>query len=135
MPKLTVQSTMGELARLPELGEFARYVLYTNGGYDGPEGIDRQPISSVAAIGWSPEGMVNGLNFVMDRFSAGDRGYFVYPPEECLEDPQKKDVNLIRLTPETIDPSKPWLLLIAGDGTGTQVAGWPQEALDFLESL
>lgn len=115
MTKITVKDTMGALVRIPELREIAPYLLYSPEG--APPEFDSFPIAQVKNIGWSPEGMVHGLNFLIEQFSEERaKAYFVYSPEECADEPQKKDVNVVRLTPKKIDPAKPYIVLAAGGG-------------------
>lgn len=115
MPRLNLNSTLGELEHIPELGDSARYVMYSC-AQDAPGDYTGIPISAVRAMGWSPEGMVRGVNCLLDQYERGARPLFVYPPEEREADERKRDVNVIRLVPERIDPSKPFLLLISGGG-------------------
>ena len=124
MPKLTLQSTMWEMEHIPELGAFSRYVMYTGGQGETPEQFAKMPIAGVKEMGWSPEGIVNGLNFLIESLENGRaKPYRVYAPEECAEDPQKADVNVVRLEPEKPDPARPYIVLCSGGAYQTVCSG------------
>ena len=128
MGRLTPETKMRELEHLPELGARARFLMYGPGEAAAPDWVLERPISAVAQDGLSPEGILRGVNLLLERLESGHAAYYdVYSPEECVDDPQKADVNLLRLTPNAPDPGKPWALLCSG--------GAYQSVCTALESL
>lgn len=116
MAYLTPQNTMGELEHIPELGDMARFVMYTKDTENqAAQGFTDMPIAGAKNIGWSPEGMCAGVNLLIDQVvNKGAKAHYVYTEAECAGDAQMKNVNVIRLVPETIDPEKPFVILVSG---------------------
>ena len=114
MTQFTVENTMEDMRKIPQLQEISPYLLYSR----DPEtsAFESMPIAGVRNIGWSPEGMVKGINFLIRQFENGAEMYRVYTAEECKDDPQKEHVNVVRLTPEKVDAAKPYIVLAAGGG-------------------
>lgn len=117
MTEVTLNNSLGSMEEIPELKEIASYLMHNP--VEIPPEFKEFPIAGIGNMGWSPEGMVNGLNFLIRQFTQGAKPYFVYSEEECQEDPQKRDVNIVRLIPEKIDPHKPYIILVAGGGYQT----------------
>ena len=117
MTRITVDTKMADLMNLPELAPYRRYLLYTPQGVSGGDPLRDAAVRDLSAIGWSPEGIEAGMNCFLQALEAGrvDQ-YFIYSPEECGDDANKKDVNLIRLSPAEADPDKPIVVLCAGGG-------------------
>ncbi len=124
MSRITINTTMKDLMDLPQFKEIRQFLLYSPGIDEIPEDSEAQqtvqklqqaPLSAVAAIGWSPEGMAAGANFLLDAIDGG-RVFLhrVYEPAVSDDDPAKKDVNLIRIVPEHLDPHKPYIILCSG---------------------
>ena len=114
---ITTQSKMAEVLTCPDLSDYQKYLLYTGNGPVGGNEQEQQmgmaPLSAVAQMGWSPEGIAAGVNFLIDAQHAGRVSqYFIYDSTE--DDPQKADVNFIRIRPEKEDPEKPVIVLCAG---------------------
>ncbi len=119
MKKIELTNSMQDVMELPQLSDFKRFLIYSPLSEESPapeqEKMNRSPLSSLAEIGWSPEGIVNGLNFLTEALETRRVSrYFIYPEEETSDDPRKKDVNLVRILPETPDPSRPFIILCAG---------------------
>ena len=122
MNYFTVNSTMSEVFSREEFRPFAKYLMYSPAPFGGSEegGFENSPISGVKEIGWSPEGIVSGLNFLLDVLQ-DDRfcQYFIYNEDACKEDAQKADVNLIHILPKNVKKDHkpvPYILLSAGGG-------------------
>ena len=115
MKRITVDTKISEVMQLQEFSALSRYFIYSPHPFgDDPQSsqMAEAPLSALQAIGWSPEGIVGGLNFLLDELKEDRVSQFpIYPDSE---DPYKKDVNLIRLLPEKKDPSRPFVVLCAG---------------------
>lgn len=123
MERFTQESTMGDVFMAPEFASISKYLMFSPNPPEipeGQEGFGRAPLSGLARIGWSPEGIVKGLNFLVEEIEAGRmEQYFVYEEADCADAPMKADVNLIRLLPENPKEEKdgkkvPYILLAAG---------------------
>ena len=119
MKPVTIDTKMSDLLALPELQPYRRYMLFTPKGAPANDPLRDAAIRDLAKIGWSPEGIAAGMNCFLTALEAGRAAqYFVYDEADCLDDAEKKDVNLIRLSPEQADPGKPIVVLCAGGGYG-----------------
>ena len=115
MAVFTIHNTMEQVLADPRIKPYSRFMIYTPGANPMQEEMNRQPIESMRQIGWSPEAIADGLSFLADAVDTGKvEQYFIYEGDACEEAPQKKNVNLMRLLPETIDPEKPYIVLCAG---------------------
>ncbi len=114
MTLFTVENTMEDMRKIPQLQDIAPYLLYSRD--PDTAAFEAMPIAGVKNIGWSPEGMVKGINFLIRQFENGAKMYRVYTAEECKDDPQKEHVNVVRLIPEMVDADKPYIVLAAGGG-------------------
>ncbi len=133
MGRFTVDTKMSEVFTAPEFAGYEKYVIYApsmaqavqeqNAAGAGEmseearqnEQMAMAPLKALATIGWSPEGIINGLNFYAEANSQGrTRIHFVYDESE-IDDPLKRDVNLMQIIPEgELDRSKPAIVLSAG---------------------
>lgn len=95
MTQFTVENSMEDMRKIPQLQEIAPYLLYSRD--PDTSAFDSMPVAGVRNIGWSPEGMVKGINFLIHQFENGAKMYRLYTAEECKDDPQKEHVNVIRL--------------------------------------
>ncbi|SFG34993.1 alpha/beta hydrolase fold [Lachnospiraceae bacterium C7] len=112
---VTKETTMGEIFKLPELKEISKYLMFVTEGDDSAPDVENTKLESVAEMGWSPEGMVQGINNLLQLIKDGrQKQYFIYDSNEATDDPLKKEVNLIHLMPKTIDENKPYVVLCAG---------------------
>ena len=118
MTRITENNTIREIMTLPELGKIGKYMMYTpEWAPPNPdsEKISAGPLSALAEINWSPEGIVSGVNFLLERIEEGRVSqHFIYDETACREDPGRKDVNLIQIFPKKPDPSRPYIMLCAG---------------------
>ena len=115
MKTITGETKLADLMALPEMQPYCRFMIYSS---RDDLSIDRfldARISDLAKIGWSPEGIAAGLNgFLCAAAENRVKLHFIYPEAECADDPYKKDVSLIRITPVKPDPEKPFVVLCAG---------------------
>jgi len=119
MEQFTVSSKMSDVFTADVFAPLSKYLIYSPNPYEADEDQndpDAGTLAGLKAIGWSPEGIAAGLNFLkktiedcrMDQF-------FIYEEADCADDAFKKDVNLIRLCPEkAADTSRPAVILCAG---------------------
>ncbi len=116
MDRYTLDTTMREVFLDPLLGPLNKYLIYRPGA--DPTGSDRFPDRPIrdCADGWAADGVLGGLNLLARELENGRvMQRFVYDPETCLDDPVKKDVNLIRLLPQTAcSENRPYVILAAG---------------------
>ena len=143
MGRFTTETIMGDVFLAPEFAEYQKYLIYSNAAAIDPDNLDDQqkqmsqvPLSFLKQIGWSPEGIVKGLNFLAEAIAAKRTElYFIYDESE-ITDGQQKDVNLYRLLPERLDPDKDTIILAAGGAYGsvcTMVEALPT-ARHFVEA-
>lgn len=113
---ITSETRLSEIFTMPQLAPYAQYLLYSPEPPELPgNGRDEATLGSLAFIGWSPDSIAGGLNFLLKAVEAGKaEQYFVYKEEDCADDPQKKNVNVIRLMPETLDETRPYIVLCSG---------------------
>ncbi|MCR5006943.1 MAG: alpha/beta hydrolase [Clostridiales bacterium] len=115
MKAFTIQNTMEQVLTDPRIQPYSRFMIYTPGANPMQEEMNRKPIESMREIGWSPEAIADGLTFLAEAVETGRmEQYFIYDEDACTDEPQKKNVNLMRLLPETIDPERPYIVLCAG---------------------
>ncbi|MCQ2613934.1 MAG: alpha/beta hydrolase [Treponemataceae bacterium] len=95
---------------LPELKELRKFMIYDgkNQDYDNlpPDHEYYKPISFRDSLGNSADSIVEGLNFLSECRKAGRADIHFVAPES--------DANFIRITPEKIDPEKPYIILCSG---------------------
>ena len=117
MTGITLDTKLRDIYALPQMRPYARYMLYTPG--EDPENSWHAPytVQGLEKIGWRPAGILAGLEFFLKAIDEGRvRQDFLYPG---TEDPYKKDVNLIRISPAAPDRTRPCMLLCAGGGYGS----------------
>ena len=111
MKYFSTENTFNDVLASPQIAPYSRFMIYTPIQNPMQEEANQKPIESIREIGWSPEGVVAGLNFLARSVDEGHVSqYFIYPDAED----QRKNVNLIRVVPETIDPSLPYIVFCAG---------------------
>ncbi|MCD8230419.1 MAG: alpha/beta hydrolase [Clostridiales bacterium] len=117
MKRICMESALGDIRTLPELKDVSEFILYSPVSAPGEEHDDMEqtPIREIAKFGWHPEALMNGVNYLADKFAAGKaKCCHVYKEEECTEDAQKKIVNIVYIAPEKVDPQKPYIMLVSG---------------------
>ncbi|MDD3403494.1 MAG: alpha/beta hydrolase [Hespellia sp.] len=129
------QSTIKEITNIPELGEINKYLMFDN-NLDIGQGNDFYDLTLefMRPIGWSPEGIIKGINHLVQQVENGAKLYRVYAEEDRKADPAKEDVTIVRLIPEEIDPKKPVMILVPGGGytaVSVVVEAYPAAA-DFV---
>lgn len=138
MVSFTLDNTMSDIMTSDIFKDYSMYLMYNNPAKESiaPPGVDEAPLSAMSEAGWSPEGILNGLNFFAERIQSGHVSqHFVYDTYS-EEESQKQYVNLIRITPDCIDESKPAFVLCAGGayfGVCTMVESLPT-ARHFVEA-
>lgn len=121
MSEFSTKTTVLQVLSSPVFADYRKYLIY-----NGSEGkkvfdiatklINLSPIFALSIAGWSPKGIVAGLNFLSEKIqSAKTSIHFLYQ-KDVLDDPQKKDVNLLQILPDRLDPSKETIVLAAGGG-------------------
>ena len=114
MNGITLETKLRDIYALPEMKPYARYMIYTPGEDPETSWHAELTVGGLEKIGWRPGGILAGLEFFADAMENGRvRQYFLYPG---TEDPYKKDVNLIHISPAAPDKSRPVMLLCAGGG-------------------
>lgn len=116
MTRFTLENTLSDINTAPELANYSQYLMYGNpdGAGGPPPGVDKQPLFSLSEAGWSPEGILVGINKLVELIDTDHvKQYFVYDEAE-ISAKQMKYVNLIHLMPEKLDASKPSVVLCAG---------------------
>ena len=117
MFSVTADTRLSDYLALPELAPYRRYMLYSPLGIHENEPFASATFLSLSQIGWSTEGMVAGADFFLRAVREGRADiHAVYAPEACADDPMKRDVNLIRLSPARPDADRPVVVLCAGGG-------------------
>ena len=124
MDRYTLDTTLWEIYSDPLLEPLRRYLIFRPDreapDRDHPDLVGRFPDRPLRDCGdaWAAEGVLRGLNLLAREIARGRlEQVFLYKPEDCADDPMKKDVNLIRLLPEEGSPAdegKPTVLLIGG---------------------
>lgn len=121
MSSFTLDSTLDQIIMTPELSEYQPYLLYSNPAtraqYDeGQRQLRFAPIAAFEQNGWSAEGIVNGLNFLVERIRAGKTKLIaLYPASEIAENEQQKAmVNLYRIMPDQLSVEKESIVIAAG---------------------
>ncbi len=119
MTRITPNNTMLDIFTAPELRNVSHFLMYnpTPPGEGDAGQMAMAPINALAAVGWSPEGICAGINFLINEMENGlANQFFIYSKERIDEEPQCGDVNIIQLKPEKQDETKPYILLAAGGG-------------------
>ena len=111
MVPFTIQNTFHEVLSAPALAPYRRFMIYTPVENPMQEQMNQYPIEGIRQIGWSPEGVVGGLNFLIEKAEAGQVSQYFLAPDAA---DQRKNINLIRIVPDQVDPQKPYIVLCAG---------------------
>lgn len=112
---VTLETCLGELEKIPELNGMGRYILYCDHDFLEDFQAKQMTIKDVGVIGWNPNSMCRGINLFIDEMTKGmAKSYSVYSEEECHDDEQKRNVNLIHIKPGQTDPQKPFIILVSG---------------------
>ena len=124
----TVNQTLRKIAEAQELEPYSKYMMYSNPyrPEDQPQVNPDMTLSFSSVIGWSPDGIANGLNYLAKKISSGQTEQFFLYRE--YPDEQMKEVNLIWVKPENPSPQKKAALLVSGGGyqaISTMVDGLP----------
>lgn len=116
MEKVNIDMTLRDIVELPELAEYSNYIKYN--GYvpdSAPREADPEfdvPLSERGLIGAMT---MKGMNFLLDCVDKGRSSlHRVYADADCIDEPEKRDVNIVRLVPERPDPDKPYVILCSG---------------------
>ena len=112
MSHITLNTTIREIFHHPEIGDLNQYLIYCLKKdvwlHEHVNSIMDHPLTAAKEINWSPEGIMKGMNFLLDELEQGKmRQHFIYSQEESKEDPQKKEVCLLEFQPEKLDLKKP----------------------------
>ncbi len=122
MSKITPESKLLDVLTAPELQSVSRFLMYSPIPAEGEQAqqMAMTPIKYLQAVGWSPESICEGVNFLIEEIS-GNRAHqlFIYSEKEKSDDPQMGDVNLIHLLTENPDVRKPFIILAAGGAYNT----------------
>ena len=121
MSHITLNTTIREIFHHPEIGDLNQYLIYCLKKdvwlHEHVNAIMDHPLTAAKEINWSPEGIMKGMNFLLDELEQGKmRQHFIYSQEESEEDPQKKEVCLLEFQPEKLDLKKPVIILASGGG-------------------
>ncbi len=121
MSCITLNTTIYEIFHHPEIGDLNQYLIYClNKDLWLKEHVDAimdQPLMAAKEINWSPEGILKGMNFLLDELEQNRvRQHFIYSEEEAQGEPQKKEVCLLEFQPEKVHPEKPVIVLTSGGG-------------------
>ena len=114
MDKITLDTKLADIWDLPGMEPYYKYMLYTPHEIYKNSPFANGTVKDLGMIGWKPEGILAGLRFFLEKIDGGRvEQYRIYPG---TDDPYKKDVNLIQISPETPDAGRPFIVLCAGGG-------------------
>jgi len=117
--EFTLNHSLLDVLTCDSLKQYSQYLLYQNPAMSeqaGPDGAEKMPLSAMREVGWSPEGILAGINFLVELTEKNRvKQYFIYNEGEKTS-PQMEYVNLIHLMPEKLAAEKPTILLCAGGG-------------------
>ncbi len=117
MTAVTLDTKAPELAGIPELRAYYRYLIYQPDFDMASSPFWNRSLRELASVGWSAKAMAEGLNALIRASAQGRvKQHFIYSEAECTQDKHKRDVNLIQLTPAAPDLKKPYVILCAGGG-------------------
>lgn len=117
MTIVTLDTKVPDLAKIPELKAYYRYLIYQPDFDMAESPFWNRSLRALSAVGWSAEAMAEGLNAFIRAVPEGRvKQHFVYTDAECAQDKHKRDVNLIQITPAAPDKKKPHIILCAGGG-------------------
>ena len=109
MDKITLDTKLADIWDLPEMEPYYKYMLYTPHEIYKNSPFANGTVKDLGIIGWKPEGILAGLRFFLERIDGGRvEQYRIYPG---TDDPYKRDVNLIQISPETPDADRPFIVL------------------------
>lgn len=112
MEIITNSSRINEIASLKQ---YAGLLLYQSEADGKPsESYSPEELNRLMPA-WSAESMVEGLKKLQELTEKQQVMYGVYQEEECLDDPQKKQVRIWHFPPENnVKENAPFLLVCAG---------------------
>lgn len=121
MAEVTMETTIKEIFQMTELSELNKYLIYSlekdTWLAERVEELKDKKLSAFRELNWSGEGIMHGMNFLLEEKKAGRvRQHFIYNADEAKDDLQKKQVCLIQLSPEKTDTEKPFILITSGGG-------------------
>lgn len=120
----TINSSMHDVFTTQELAPYRKFLMYSGAAQNTDPAFaqkkartEQAPLSGLAHIGWSPEGIVSGLNCLLEAVADNRvQQYFIYDAAECAGNAEMEDVNFIRITPAHPKPDAPIVILCAGGG-------------------
>lgn len=114
MTGITPDTKLNDIRALPEMADYRKYLLYSAKDLFNVSPFDDGSVRDLGRIGWKPEGIASGMDFFLKAVRNGRVSrFFVYPD---TDEPYKNDVNLIKISPDAPDRSRPFIVLCAGGG-------------------
>ena len=98
------------------LKPFKNYLMYKTLLADRPVVEMTFDEMKVEAPNWDTDMMIRGLEHLAEAAARRKTMYDVYSPEECGDDPDKRDVKLFYLPADEQPSDKPFMLLLSGGG-------------------
>lgn len=116
MTEITGKMTLGEVVSLPELEAYKNSIKYDCGELDlNPETGDKEFFTTFEDNTYQGELALKGTRFLLDMVRKNRASiYHLYNEEEIKAYPQKAYVTLMRIVPEKIDETKPYIFLCSG---------------------
>ncbi len=115
LTEITENMTLGEIILLPELEAYQNTIKYDGGDLDLSEETGDREFFTTLRDNQQGELALKGTRFLLDMVRRNRSFiYNLYGEEERSNDPEKKYVSLIRIVPEKLDASKPYILLCSG---------------------
>lgn len=115
--EITENMTLGEIVLLPELEAYKNAIKYDGEDLEVSMNEDTGDREFFTALKDNVQGglALKGTSFLLDMVRNNRSAiYNLYSDEECIDNPENKYVTLLRFTPETVDKSKPYILLCSG---------------------
>ena len=118
MALITVDTPVSNAFGREEFAFYQKYLIYSpipNPEFEESSGMKTGTLKDLKNVGWSPEGIAAGLNFLLKKVEQKKADlFFIYDDEACEADARKKDVNLLRLLPDVQNEQKTSIILCAG---------------------
>ena len=122
-------SKIKDLKKLPQFKEVGKYIIYSPGIMGML--MSGMRINNVERAGWNSRSLIYGLKRLEKETQKGQCLYRIYTDEECTDDKNKKDVNVIFFPKGKDKGVKPFLVVCAGGGymgVCSAVEGYPVAA-------
>ncbi|MCM1543267.1 MAG: alpha/beta hydrolase [Blautia sp.] len=113
------KTKLSQLIKHPKLKKVGRYLIYGNNFSNAL--MKMGTLEQMTRDSWSLDSIMHGLSRLTEVAQEAGNPYFVYSPQECIGDPQKKEINLIHFPASVGEAGKKPFAIVCAGGAYTNV--------------